>query len=95
MDSCWFVLLRHFLRVDNVLVRLRETRVFCALPGSLPGDGAPTVLREIRHCEATFAELQAANAPAARVSVQGVGTMLPGQGFYSLCNAISGDLADL
>lgn len=31
MPSCWFVLLRFFLRVDGTLVRLREARFFCDL----------------------------------------------------------------
>ncbi len=29
MPKCWYVLLRFFLRVDGVMVRLRETRLFC------------------------------------------------------------------
>jgi TIP41-like family len=29
MPKCWYVLLRFFLRVDGVMVRLRETRWFC------------------------------------------------------------------
>ena len=29
MPRCWFVLLRFWLRVDGVLVRLRETRLCC------------------------------------------------------------------
>lgn len=29
MPQCWFVLMRHWLRVDKMLVRLRETRLFC------------------------------------------------------------------
>jgi type 2A phosphatase activator TIP41 len=31
MPRCWFVLLRFFMRVDSVMVRLREVRVFCQL----------------------------------------------------------------
>ena len=33
MPRCWFVLLRFFLRVDGVMVRLRETRLFCHFDG--------------------------------------------------------------
>ena len=29
MPKCWFVLLRMWLRVDGVMVRLREARFFC------------------------------------------------------------------
>ncbi|KAL4573142.1 hypothetical protein LXL04_019939 [Taraxacum kok-saghyz] len=29
MPSCWFLLLRFWLRVDGALMRLRDTRVFC------------------------------------------------------------------
>jgi len=29
MPKCWYVLLRFFLRIDGVMVRLRETRLFC------------------------------------------------------------------
>ncbi|KAK0583160.1 hypothetical protein LWI29_034092 [Acer saccharum] len=31
MPSCWFLLLRFWLRVDGVLMRLRDTRMHCAL----------------------------------------------------------------
>ncbi|KAG7673113.1 hypothetical protein Ndes2526B_g05314 [Nannochloris sp. 'desiccata'] len=48
MPKCWYVLLRFFLRVDGVMVRLRETRLFCHFGsstgeitnlGAEPGDG--------------------------------------------------------
>lgn len=50
MPTCWFALLRFWLRVDNVIMRLRETRVFCAFR-----DGVPVVLRERQAREETFA----------------------------------------
>ena len=31
MPNCWYVLLRFFLRVDRMFVRLREARLFCDL----------------------------------------------------------------
>jgi TIP41-like family len=31
MPNCWYVLLRFFLRVDRLFVRLREARLFCDL----------------------------------------------------------------
>lgn len=38
MPRCWFVLMRFWMRVDSVLIRLRETRHFCRLhpPPTLP-----------------------------------------------------------
>jgi len=41
MPRCWYVLMRFWLRVDNVLIRLRETRFFCKMT---PGAGAEPVL---------------------------------------------------
>ena len=61
MPKCWYVLLRYWLRVDGVLVRLRETRLFCKLGGG----GPPTVLRERTLREETFDQLRARGAPAA------------------------------
>ena len=61
MPRCWFVLLRFWLRVDGVLVRLYEARWMAEF------GRAPCVRREIRRCEGTFAELAAAGAPPARV----------------------------
>lgn len=60
MPKCWLVLLRFWLRVDGMVVRLRDTRLFCRLdrPGS-----ASRVLREVKHHEGTMAELQALGAP--------------------------------
>ncbi|KAK9836974.1 hypothetical protein WJX81_003867 [Elliptochloris bilobata] len=61
MPRCWFALLRFWLRVDGVLVRLYEARWLAEL-----GDGPPRLQRELRHCEGTFADLAAAGAPPAR-----------------------------
>ena len=58
MPRCWLVLLRFWLRVDRVLVRLRETRYFCDTAAA-----PATVLREVKHSEGTFAELRAGGAP--------------------------------
>ncbi|PSC73022.1 TIP41 isoform X1 [Micractinium conductrix] len=62
MPRCWYVLLRFWLRVDHVMVRLRETRVFCRFDA--PPAAAARLLREVRHHEGTFAALRAAGAPA-------------------------------
>lgn len=61
MPRCWFVLLRFWLRVDHQLVRLRDVRYFCKL------DAPGRVLREIKHVEALFSELGAAEGPNANV----------------------------
>lgn len=62
MPRCWYVLLRFWLRVDHVMVRLRETRVFCQFDALAPP--AAKVLREVRYHEGTFSDLRAAGAPA-------------------------------
>ena len=57
MPKCWYVLMRFFLRVDGVMVRLREVRLFHKF-------GDDLVLREIKHQEGNFQELRAGGAPA-------------------------------
>ncbi|KAL8129238.1 hypothetical protein V2J09_018393 [Rumex salicifolius] len=55
MPSGWFLLLRFWLRVDGVLMRLRETRMHCTF-----GDTAfPVILRESCWREASFSDLAA------------------------------------
>lgn len=44
MPRCWYVLLRFWLRVDHVLVRLREARLFCQFDTP---ERAGVVLREV------------------------------------------------
>ncbi|VVB10393.1 unnamed protein product [Arabis nemorensis] len=59
MPSSWFLLLRFWLRVDGVLMRLRETRMHYVF-----GKGeTPTVLRESCWREATFQSLSAKGYP--------------------------------
>lgn len=59
MPSGWFLLLRFWLRVDGVLMRLRDTRMHCNF-----GDGSsPVILREICWREATFSSLAAKGSP--------------------------------
>ncbi|GAB2291724.1 TIP41-like protein [Dionaea muscipula] len=50
MPSGWFLLLRFWLRVDGVLMRLRDTRIHCIFTDS----SFPVVLRENCWREATF-----------------------------------------
>ncbi|CAA0807443.1 TIP41-like family protein [Striga hermonthica] len=59
MPSGWFLLLRFWLRVDGVLMRLRETRMHCTF-----GDNKETiVLRESCWREATFKGLSSKGYP--------------------------------
>jgi type 2A phosphatase activator TIP41 len=61
MPTCWFVLLRFFLRVDGILVRLMEVRYFSKLSSGPVPNGE--ILREVKYVEGTFAELRAGGAP--------------------------------
>ncbi|XP_021625001.2 TIP41-like protein [Manihot esculenta] len=55
MPSCWFLLLRFWLRVDGALMRLRDTRMHCTF-----GDSTnPVILRESCWREATFQSISA------------------------------------
>ncbi|KAJ7562544.1 hypothetical protein O6H91_03G073800 [Diphasiastrum complanatum] len=55
MPSCWFLLLRFWLRVDGVLMRLRDTRMHCSFQND--SNKAPVVIRERCHKEDTFSAL--------------------------------------
>lgn len=52
MPTCLFVLLRHFLRVDGVLFRVRDVRVFHLF-------GTDKVIREISGWEAEYEAVRA------------------------------------
>ena len=67
MPKCWFVLLRFWLRVDGVRMRLRETRFFCDLTrGGATDDATPVVVvRETQTRDETWDELRARGAPCA------------------------------
>ncbi|PIA56675.1 hypothetical protein AQUCO_00700793v1 [Aquilegia coerulea] len=60
MPSCWFLLMRFWLRVDGVLMRLRDTRMYC----SFKKNADPTVLRESCWREATFQSLSSKGFPS-------------------------------
>ncbi|XP_058070028.1 TIP41-like protein isoform X2 [Magnolia sinica] len=62
MPSCWFLLLRFWLRVDGVLMRLRDTRMYCAFGSD--NREKPIILRESCWREATFQELSAKGFPS-------------------------------
>ncbi|KAJ4837464.1 TIP41-like protein [Turnera subulata] len=59
MPSSWFLLLRFWLRVDGVLMRLRDTRMHCSFANSTE----PVILRESCWREATFQALSAKGYP--------------------------------
>ncbi|XP_006650628.1 TIP41-like protein [Oryza brachyantha] len=61
MPTGWFLLLRFWLRVDGVLMRLRDTRVYCSFSR---GKANPVVLRECCWRETTFASLSAKGYPS-------------------------------
>uniref|UniRef100_A0A0E0D752 TIP41-like protein n=1 Tax=Oryza meridionalis TaxID=40149 RepID=A0A0E0D752_9ORYZ len=61
MPTGWFLLLRLWLRVDGVLMRLRDTRVYCSFGSD---EAKPAVLRECCWREATFASLSAKGYPS-------------------------------
>ena len=58
MPKCWFVLLRFWLRVDGVLIRLFETRFFCDFT-EVDRTGAVVVVRETQRREETWDALRA------------------------------------
>ncbi|KAF9600225.1 hypothetical protein IFM89_005049 [Coptis chinensis] len=60
MPSGWFLLLRFWLRVDGVLMRLRDTRMYC----SFKNNADPIVLRESCWREATFQSLSGKGYPS-------------------------------
>lgn len=62
MPTCWFLLLRFWLRVDGVLMRLRDTRMYCAF--ETDSKGMPVVIRECNRREGTFKALAARGFPS-------------------------------
>ena len=53
MNDCFFVLLRSYTRVDHVLVRILDTRIFCRLDISDPTKPIE-ILRDFQHRESTY-----------------------------------------
>jgi type 2A phosphatase activator TIP41 len=54
MADCWFVLFRSYTRVDHVLVRILDTRLFCRIPQ----EGKLEVIRDFQHRESTYTSLK-------------------------------------
>jgi type 2A phosphatase activator TIP41 len=51
MDDCFFVLLRSYVRIDSVIVRILDTRLYHEF-------GSNRILRDFSHMEATYEELK-------------------------------------
>lgn len=72
MPSGWFLLLRFWLRVDGVLMRLRDTRMHCLFEHT----GKLVVLRESCWREATFQALSAKGFPVDSAAYNDPSTIL-------------------
>jgi type 2A phosphatase activator TIP41 len=51
MKDCWFILLRSYMRLDNVSVRILDTQVFFEF-------GASEIIRDFKWKESSWADLQ-------------------------------------
>ncbi|KAF5727276.1 TIP41-like protein [Tripterygium wilfordii] len=72
MPSSWFLLLRFWLRVDGVLMRLRDTRMHCIFGES----ESPIILRESCWRETTFQALSAKGYPVDSASYSDPSTII-------------------
>ena len=61
MHDCFFVLLRSYTRVDHVLVRILDTRIFGRLPPAASGEQQEPmeIIRDFQHRESTYSQLKA------------------------------------
>lgn len=50
MENCFFILLRSYTRIDHVLVRILDTRIFHEF-------GANTIIRDFTHRESTYSQI--------------------------------------
>lgn len=67
MPRCWYVLLRFYLRIDGVIIRLREHRIYCEFRSSSGRDleaYQQALVRESSGREVAFHHLEEAGAPA-------------------------------
>jgi type 2A phosphatase activator TIP41 len=51
MDNCFFILLRSYVRIDHVAVRILDTRIFHEFNKDF-------IIRDFTHLESTYEELQ-------------------------------------
>jgi type 2A phosphatase activator TIP41 len=54
MDDCFFILHRSYTRVDHVLVRILDTRIFCKLDEGLIPDKPIEIIRDFQQRESTY-----------------------------------------
>jgi len=54
MKDCFFVLLRSYTRVDHVLVRILDTRIYCEFKSSGPVE----LIRDFQHRESSYIQLK-------------------------------------
>jgi type 2A phosphatase activator TIP41 len=61
MHDCFFVLLRSYTRVDHVLVRILDTRIFGRLPPAASREQLEPmeIIRDFQHRESTYSQLKA------------------------------------
>lgn len=76
MPNCWFALSKLYLRVDGVLVRTRETRLFhsfeaTAVGGDLNGTDRKDGTKQTVHMEVVWKELRAEGGSAAEAAEAG------------------------
>jgi len=58
MKDCWYVLLRFYVRVDGVRVRIIDTRMFHDFAPAVNG-ASPVILRQFTHQESTYDQMKA------------------------------------
>ena len=61
MNDCWFILLRSYTRVDHVLVRILDTRIFARLSTASSSDTLPQsieIIRDFTHRESSYTQLK-------------------------------------
>lgn len=67
MPTCFFLLSRFFLRVDNVLFRVFDTRIYHSFTGDAESpSGAPYVVRETSGWEASYNKIKQVRMGASR-----------------------------
>jgi hypothetical protein len=47
MPNCWFLLVKYFVRIDGVVARCRETRLFCKFDDIDPTHQTPLIHMEV------------------------------------------------
>jgi type 2A phosphatase activator TIP41 len=72
MPSCFFVLMRHWLRIDGTLIRQRDSRFFAKFdgpPSSTPSSTPPSVIRHVRVAQLALPPLPTGPPPDEDASI--------------------------